>query len=102
MKECCQVNPDFKLWLTGVEARMVDLLKPFRAFRYYAPGQNGSASMKAVLPALTGRSYDTWQSRRAAPPAWSSCEFISPMSKMPCANGFAVSWRNTAAKTPRG
>jgi hypothetical protein len=37
---------------------MVDLLKPFRAFRYYAPGQNGSASMKAVLPALAGRSYD--------------------------------------------
>jgi hypothetical protein len=58
LKEYCQLHPDFKLWLTGVEARMVDLLKPFRAFRYYAQGQNGSASMKAVLPALAGRSYD--------------------------------------------
>ena len=38
---------------------MVDLLKPFRAFRYYAPGQKGSASMKAVLPALTGHTYDS-------------------------------------------
>ena len=37
---------------------MVDLLKPFRAFSYYALSQNGSSGMKAVLPALTGRSYD--------------------------------------------
>ena len=58
LKECCQLHPDFKPWLTGVEARLVDLLKPFRAFRYYAPGQGGSASMKAVLPALAGRSYN--------------------------------------------
>jgi len=38
---------------------MDDLIKPFRAFRYYALGQNGSASIKSVLPALTGRTYDT-------------------------------------------
>src|SRR2546425_7011504 len=31
---------------------------PFRRFRYYHPKQNGSASMKAVLPALTGKGYD--------------------------------------------
>ena len=37
---------------------MVDLLLPFRGFRYYHLAQNGSASMKAVLPALTGRGYD--------------------------------------------
>ena len=36
----------------------MDLLTPFRAFHCHAPGQNGSASMKAVLPALTRRSYD--------------------------------------------
>ncbi|MGA2862939.1 MAG: DUF2779 domain-containing protein [Verrucomicrobiota bacterium] len=58
LRECCELHPDFRPWLTGVEARMVDLLNPFRAFRYYAPGQNGSARMKAVLPALTGHSYD--------------------------------------------
>ena len=49
LRECCQVHPDFQTWLAGVEARTVDLLKPFRAFRYHAPGQHGSASMKAVL-----------------------------------------------------
>jgi hypothetical protein len=36
---------------------VVDLLIPFRAFRYYHPQQHGSASIKSVLPAITGRSY---------------------------------------------
>lgn len=58
LKECCELHPEFQSWLTDAEARFVDLLKPFRGFSYYAPGQNGSASMKLVLPALTGRTYD--------------------------------------------
>jgi len=41
-----------------IEPRVVDLLEPFRSFSYYNPAQCGSASMKAVLPALTGRGYD--------------------------------------------
>jgi hypothetical protein len=57
LEECCRLHPQFESWLTGVQTRFVDLLKPFRAFRYYGPGQNGSASMKTVLPALTGRTY---------------------------------------------
>ena len=45
----------------GVQVRetaIVDLLLPFRGFRYYHPQQHGSASMKAVLPALTGQGYE--------------------------------------------
>ena len=38
--------------------RVVDLLKPFRNFHYYNPEQNGSASIKDVLPAITGKGYD--------------------------------------------
>jgi hypothetical protein len=34
------------------------LLGPFRSFDYYHPDQHGSASMKAVLPALTGKGYE--------------------------------------------
>ena len=34
-----------------------DLLLPFRGFRAYDPAQHGSASLKAVLPAFTSRSY---------------------------------------------
>jgi hypothetical protein len=37
---------------------MVDLLVPFRNFDYYHPDQKGSASLKAVLPAITGRGYE--------------------------------------------
>ena len=37
---------------------MVDLLDPFQAFHYHHPDQNGSASLKSVLPALTWNSYE--------------------------------------------
>ncbi len=36
---------------------MVDLLGPFKAFHYHHPDQNGSASLKSVLPVLTGQTY---------------------------------------------
>jgi len=58
LKECCDLLPEFKPWVRGVRARVVDLLLPFRGFRYYHPQQNGSASMKAVLPVLVGKGYD--------------------------------------------
>lgn len=50
--------PDSAKWVSNVTARIVDLLVPFRNFDYYNPQQRGKASIKAVLPALTGRSYD--------------------------------------------
>ena len=38
--------------------RLVDLLIPFRSFHYYHPLQRGSASIKSVLPAITGQGYE--------------------------------------------
>ena len=58
LKECCELLPEFKPWLRKVTPRIVDLLLPFRGFRYHHPDQNGSNSMKAVLPALTGKGYE--------------------------------------------
>ena len=58
LKEGCELLPEFKPWLRKVTPRIVDLLLPFRGFRYYHPQQHGSASMKAVLPALTGKGYE--------------------------------------------
>jgi len=58
LKECSDLLPEFKPWVRDVRRRVVDLLLPFRGFRYYHPKQNGSASMKAVLPALVGKGYD--------------------------------------------
>ena len=56
--QCAGAFPEFANWVTEVENRIVDLLQPFRAFRYYHLNQGGSASMKKVLPALTGRGYE--------------------------------------------
>jgi hypothetical protein len=57
MKECAVVLSEHASWVEAVNQRVVDLLNPFRAFHYYHPYQNGSASMKSVLPALTGKDY---------------------------------------------
>lgn len=58
LRECCEHLSEYAGWLPGIEKRFIDLLIPFRAFRYYHPAQRGSASMKAVLPTLVGDSYD--------------------------------------------
>jgi hypothetical protein len=49
--------PEHTNWIDGVKARIIDLLELFQAFDYYHPEQHGTASIKAVLPVLTGRSY---------------------------------------------
>jgi len=58
LKECADSMPEFQPWVDSLKGRFVDLLQPFRAFRYYHPSQRGSASMKSVLPALTGEGYE--------------------------------------------
>jgi hypothetical protein len=57
LKELAEDFPDYAEWVASVQARLVDLLKPFQSFAYYNPEQHGSASIKNVLPALTGHSY---------------------------------------------
>lgn len=57
LKECAEVLPEYAAWVTELKGRIVDLLQPFKAFNFYHPDQNGSASMKLVLPALTGKDY---------------------------------------------
>ncbi|MCX6143220.1 MAG: DUF2779 domain-containing protein [Ignavibacteriales bacterium] len=49
---------EYAKWYDAIEPRFVDLLTPFKSFYYYHPDQCGSASIKAVLPALTGKSYE--------------------------------------------
>ncbi|MFC1994294.1 DUF2779 domain-containing protein [Chloroflexota bacterium] len=50
--------PEYADWAENVIARFVDLYVPFRSFYYYHPSQNGSASLKNVLPAITGQGYE--------------------------------------------
>jgi len=57
LKKCAEVLSEYQDWVESIEERIIDLLQPFRDFAYYDPKQNGSCSLKKVLPALTGKSY---------------------------------------------
>jgi hypothetical protein len=50
--------PKYKKWIDSIFKRIVDLIIPFNNFYYYNSKQEGSASLKYVLPALTGRGYE--------------------------------------------
>ena len=58
MRKLAEIFPKEKNWVESVVNRVVDLLVPFRNFSYYNPVQKGSASIKKVLPAVAGRSYE--------------------------------------------
>jgi CRISPR/Cas system-associated exonuclease Cas4 (RecB family) len=61
MKECAELLPEYESWVNSVNQRVVDLLNPFKAFHFYHPDQRGSASMKQVLPAMTGKDYSKFE-----------------------------------------
>jgi len=57
LKEIAEFLPSYRKWVNSTIKRVVDLLVPFRNFDYYNPVQQGSCSIKHVLPALTGKGY---------------------------------------------
>lgn len=57
LKELSMAFPSYETWINSVSDRIVDLLGPFKDFSYYHPSQGGSASLKKVMPAITGISY---------------------------------------------
>jgi hypothetical protein len=58
ISECAGFFLEYQSWCDRTLPRFVDLLEVFDSLDYYDPAQSGSASLKAVLPALTGKSYD--------------------------------------------
>ncbi len=58
LRDLGKAFPEYDGWISQVCERLVDLLEPFRSFYYYHPLQKGSASLKRVLPAITGRGYE--------------------------------------------
>ena len=58
LRDVAAAFPEYSDWIEQACSRLVDLLAPFRNFDYYDPAQKGSASLKAVLPAITGRGYE--------------------------------------------
>jgi len=58
LNELVEAFPEYKDWLEGILMRMVDLLFPFTNFHYYNASQKDTASLKKVLPAVTGKGYE--------------------------------------------
>ncbi len=58
LKELGNTFPEYGVWTENMCGRIIDLLIPFRDFYCYHPLQKGSASLKNVLPAVTGKSYE--------------------------------------------
>jgi hypothetical protein len=58
LKELVEAFPEYRGWLEGILTRIVDLLFPFSNFHYYHASQKDTASLKKVLPAITGKGYE--------------------------------------------
>ncbi|OVE74580.1 hypothetical protein BVX95_02005 [archaeon D22] len=58
LNELAKAYPEFEEQVQSIIERIIDLEEPFAKFHYYNPRQNGSASIKYVLPALTDISYE--------------------------------------------
>jgi hypothetical protein len=58
LKELVEASPEYTDWLEGILTRMADLLFPFTNFHYYHDSQKDTASLKKVLPAITGKGYE--------------------------------------------
>lgn len=58
LKECYEFLEEYKEFVEkNLFSRIVDMLVPFRDFDYYNPKQEGSASIKKVLPVFSNLSY---------------------------------------------
>ena len=55
--DLAQWYPEYSKHIENILKRIVDLIIPFRKFYYYDKKQQGSCSIKAVLPVLTDLSY---------------------------------------------
>ncbi len=58
LKELVEAFPEYTDWLESILGTMVDLLYPFTNFHYYHASQKDTASLKKVLPAVTGKGYE--------------------------------------------
>ena len=50
--EIARMYPDLKVEMDRINSNIVDFLEPFKQRKYYTKEMHGSASIKAVLPAL--------------------------------------------------
>lgn len=66
LKNLARDFSEHEAWINNVLERIVDLAVLFENFRVYYPAQKGSYSIKAVLPAITGKGYDNLEINNGA------------------------------------
>jgi hypothetical protein len=57
LRNAALAYPEYRGWFASIEPRIADLMIPFREFSYHHPAQEGSYSLKNVLPVLTESNY---------------------------------------------
>ncbi|MDP8216541.1 MAG: DUF2779 domain-containing protein [Candidatus Kaelpia imicola] len=57
LNKATEAYPEYRGWFNCIEGNFLDLYEPFRNYYYYNPAQQGSNSLKSVLPAITGKGY---------------------------------------------
>ena len=57
LKKLAEDFPEYESFIKNTINRIIDLAEPFKNFNYYNPIQKGRYSLKAVLPAITGKDY---------------------------------------------
>jgi len=57
LKKLAEDFPKYESFIKNTINRIIDLAEPFKNFDYYNPIQKGRYSLKAVLPAITGKDY---------------------------------------------
>lgn len=57
IKESVEVYKKYRDWWESIREHFLDAAIPFKNLDYYNPSQKGSASLKEILPSLTGSSH---------------------------------------------
>jgi len=57
LKKLAEDFPGYESFIENTINRIIDLAEPFKNYDYYNPVQKGRYSLKAVLPAVTGKGY---------------------------------------------
>jgi len=57
LKKLSEDFPGYESFIENTINRAIDLAEPFKNYDYYNPVQKGRYSLKAVLPAITGKDY---------------------------------------------
>ena len=57
LRKLAEDFPEYESFIKNTINRIIDLAEPFKNFDYYNPVQKGRYSLKAVLPAITGKGY---------------------------------------------